>query len=179
MIYFITTNKGKFNYANSFFGSELNIVRLNKKTPEIQSQRNRKISEYSALWAANKYNVTVIKEDTGLYIKSLNGFPGPYLSDIEKQIKVKGFLNLLSTKKDRSAYWSYSIAYCEPNSKPISFTVRQYGTISKLPMGKSGYVSDKIFIPNNENKTISQLLDVNEYKRKTEHYQMLINYLKK
>lgn len=179
MIYFITTNKNKFRYATSFFSKSLQIIQLNKETPEIQSEDNKKIAEYSASWAANKYNISVIKEDVGLYISALNGFPGPYLSDIEKRIGINGFLNLLSVKKDRSAYWNYSIAYCEPNSKPVSFTTFQYGTISKFPQGESGYVADKIFIPEDDDKTISQLLDENIYKRKAEHYKMLNEYFKK
>lgn len=177
VIHFITKNKNKFHYATSFFSNDLHIIQLNKETPEIQAEDNKKIAEYSASWAANKYNSPIIKEDVGLYITALNGFPGPYLSYIEQRIEINGFLNLLSNKEDRSAYWNYSIAYCEPNSNPVSFTAYQSGTISENPKGGGGYATDKIFIPDNENRTISQLLDTDEYRRKIEHYEMLSNYL--
>lgn len=179
VIHFITKNKNKFNYASSFFSKDFKLVQLDEDTPEIQAENNATVAENSALWAANKFKVPVIKEDVGLYVNALKGFPGPYLSYVEKKIEAKGFLSLLLNIEDRSAYWNYSIAYCEPNSIPVSFTAVQHGTISKEAKGVSGYFTDKIFVSGNENRTISQLLDTNEYKRKTEHYKRLNDYLKK
>lgn len=178
-IHFITKNTNKFNYASSFLGKDFELIQLNEDTPEIQAENNATVAESSALWAANKFKFSVIKEDVGLYINALKGFPGPYLSFVENKIEVKGFLNLLSNIKDRSAFWNYSIAYCGPNSTPVSFTAIQHGIISEESRGVSGYFTDKIFIPNNESKTISQLLDSGEYTRKTEHYEALKEYLKK
>lgn len=179
-LYFVTTNNYKFEKIIKFFSLEsINIKQLKKETPEIQAENNQLVAAGSAKWAADQYNLPVMKEDIGLYIKELNGFPGPYLSQIEKWIGADGFLNLMENFKNRSAYWEYAISFCEPNGSPITFYTHQKGSIAKKSMGKSGWYADKIFIPDGKTKTISELLDEEKYNRNENHYKLLKEYLGK
>jgi XTP/dITP diphosphohydrolase len=114
-----------------------------------------------------------------MYIRALSGFPGPYLADVEKQIKSEGYLKLLSEVTDRSAYWEYAIAYCEPGKEPVSFSTRYEGSIAYGVRGESGWYTDKVFVPAESTYTIAELLDRKEYVRDVGHYEQLKEYLLK
>lgn len=179
-IYFISTNDYKFKKFNEHFHLEnVNVEQLSEETPEIQALDNKTVAEFSAKWAAEKFKVPVIKEDIGMYIKALGGFPGPYLNHIEKWIQTDGFLNLLNGKEDRSAFWEFCISYCEPNSDPVSFSTFPKGTIALQPEGEGGWIADKVFIPEGQDKTISQLIDNKTFQRDNKHYKLLESYLSK
>lgn len=177
-IYFVTQNNYKFqkfqevvNTPNFYF------EQISISTPEIQAENNQAVADYSAQWAANKLNSAVICEDVGLYIHAYNGFPGPYLSQVEKWLNTSGFIKLMNGIKDRSAYWEYAISYCEPNAKPICFSTIHKGNIAHKASGTKGWCADKIFIPDSNNKTIAQLLDEDLYVRNRDHYENLIKHL--
>lgn len=177
-IYFVTTNNYKFKkFSRALDIKRISLEQLNEETPEIQAANNQEIAAFSAEWAANKFNVPVIKEDVGLYFEALKGFPGPYLNQIEKWIETKGFIKLMMDKKNRSAYWEYALSYCEPEKSPITFYTHQKGSIAIEARGKSGWYADKIFIPEGQNKTIAELLDENKYIRNENHYIQLRKYL--
>lgn len=181
--FFITTNKYKFEQfklvVKNFSFNKFEFKQLNHNTVEIQANDNEEVASYSSWWASHEFNCSVIKEDVGFYINSLNGFPGPYLSQIEKQIKSEGFINLLNETQDRTAFWQYSVSCCHPNFQPITFSAIQHGNIARKPRGKSGWFADKIFIPSGKKETISELLDNNKYERNNNHYKKLLYYLLK
>jgi len=108
-VYFITTNEFKFkSFTDAIDLDSYTFERLVLETPELQADNNRIIAEYSAKWAAEERQCAVITEDVGMYIQALNGFPGPFLSQAEKQLGAEGFLALLNDKEDRSASWEYA-----------------------------------------------------------------------
>lgn len=177
-IYFVTTNNYKFQkFSQALDVESIELEQLSEETPEIQAANNQEIAAFSAEWAANKFNLTVIKEDVGLYFEVLKGFPGPYLNQIEKWIETDGFINVMAGKENRLAYWEYAISYCEPNKSPVTFYTHQKGSIATEARGKSGYYADKIFIPEGQDKTIAELLDENKYIRNENHYSQLKKYL--
>ena len=177
-IYFVTTNNYKFQKCRTYFESEnLDIVQLSIETPEIQAADNKTVAEYSAKWAADKYRTPVLKEDIGLYIEALSGFPGPYLNHVEKWIDTAGFLSLMANKENRNAYWEFCIAYCEPSEKPVSFSTFPNGTIAHEAKGSGGWIADKVFIPMGNLQTIAELLDEKKFKRDQSHYRALKDYL--
>ena len=179
-ISFITTNNFKFKqFTDRVKIKDISFEQLPIETPEIQSVNNREVAEFSAKWAADKFNIPVLKEDVGMYLHALGGFPGPYLSQVEKWIKSEGYLKLLTGETDRTAHWEYAIAYCEPGSDPVSFYVQDEGIISTEIKGEAGWFTDKIFIQNNQTKTIGELLHDDAYIRKEDHYDQLKEYLLK
>lgn len=178
-IYFVTQNNYKFQkFQEAISEPFFQFEQLSLATPEIQAENNRRVAEYSAQWAASDQGKSVICEDVGLYIKAYGGFPGPYLSQVEKWLKTPGFLKLMAGEKDRSAYWEYAVAYCEPGKQPVSFHTIHTGNIALEARGVDGWYADKVFIPDGKTETIAQLLDNKLYQRNKDHYEKLAEYLK-
>ena len=109
-------------------------------------------------------NQAVIKNDSGLIIEALKGFPGPYTAYVENTLTEDGILKLMSGEENRKAYFVEVISYCEPGKEPISFISKTLGTISKEKKGEYGWSYDRIFIPFNETKTLAEFNDDERWK---------------
>jgi XTP/dITP diphosphohydrolase len=159
-IFFASSNKNKFNEAKNItskFG--LKLVFLKSHLQEIQSDNLEYIARHKALQAYSICSKPVIIEDDGLFIKSLNGFPGPYSSFVFDTIGNKGILRLVS--KHRDASFRSIIAYCERDNVVHLFSADVQGKISKKEQGvKWGF--DPIFIPRGENKPYSEITEKNQ-----------------
>ncbi|MFZ0843986.1 MAG: RdgB/HAM1 family non-canonical purine NTP pyrophosphatase [Nitrosotalea sp.] len=159
-IFFASSNKNKFEEAKSItskFG--LKIKFLKSTLQEIQADDMKEIARHKAMEAFSICSKPVIVEDDGLFIKSLNGFPGPYSSFVSNTIGNKGILRLVS--KPRDASFRSIIAYCERDAIVHLFSADVKGTISQKEQGlKWGF--DPIFIPQGRNQSYSQLVDKNQ-----------------
>ena len=85
--------------------------------------------------AFSKLKKPVIIEDDGLFINSLDGFPGPYSSYVFKTIGNKGILNLL--KNNRKAKFVSIITYCDKkNYNPLMQNLMElYQNFKKVKVG--------------------------------------------
>jgi XTP/dITP diphosphohydrolase len=159
-IFFASSNKNKYNEAKNItskFG--LKLVFLKSHLQEIQADNLEDIARHKAMQAYSICSKPVIIEDDGLFIKSLNGFPGPYSSFVFDTIGNKGILRLVSRPRDAS--FRSIIAYCESDDFVHLFSADVKGTISKKEQGvKWGF--DPIFIPSGKNKSYSELVEKNQ-----------------
>ncbi len=158
-LYFVSSNSHKYKEAKSIldsFGIRLGFFKLNLE--EIQSNSLKEIAENKAKDAFSKCKKPIIIEDDGLFIDSLNGFPGPYSSYVFKTIGNKGILKLLSSK--RNAKFVSIITYCDKKTLK-TFDAKLDGTISKSQKGK-GWGYDPIFVPKNSRKTFAETNQKNE-----------------
>lgn len=158
-LYFVSSNYHKYKEAKSIldsFGIRLGFFKLTLE--EIQSNSLEEIAENKAKDAFSKCRKPIIIEDDGLFIDSLNGFPGPYSSYVFKTIGNKGILKLVSSK--RNAKFVSIITYCDKKTLK-TFDAKLDGTISKSQKGK-GWGYDPIFIPKNSRKTFAQTNNKNE-----------------
>ena len=157
-IIFVTHNLNKAKEAALIledFGIDAEHVDL--KLTEIQSYSLEEIAKASAQEAANLVGRPVIVEDSGLFIKSLNGFPGPFSSYVQKTIGNKGILKLMRGIDDREASFKSVIGYCDRKRKALSFIGEVSGKISHKEKGKV-WAFDPIFIPDQEGgKTYAQM----------------------
>ncbi|SMH72359.1 RdgB/HAM1 family non-canonical purine NTP pyrophosphatase [Candidatus Nitrosotalea okcheonensis] len=159
-IFFASSNKNKFEEAKdiaSEFGLKLKFLKYTLQ--EIQADTLEEIATHKAMQAFSICSRPVIVEDAGLFIKSLNGFPGPYSSFVFDTIGNKGILRLVPMKRD--AIFRSVIAYCEKHGNVHLFSAGVNGVISKKEQGKR-WGFDPIFIPSGENKTYSQLAEKNK-----------------
>lgn len=159
-IFFASSNKNKFEeakYIVSQFGLKLKFLHL--CIQEIQANTLEEIASHKAMQAFSICSRPVIVEDDGLFIKSLNGFPGPYSSYVFDTIGNKGILRLVSVQ--RNAVFRSIIAYCERSGDVHLFGADVDGTISKKEQGKK-WGFDPIFVPSGKNKSYSQLADKNQ-----------------
>jgi XTP/dITP diphosphohydrolase len=163
-IYFITGNKGKLEEAKNKL-SEVNIkvVQKNIGYPEIQADSLEDVASFGAKYIQKKINSSFILEDAGLFIESLNGFPGVYSAYVFYSIGCTGILKLLEevdTDKRKACFRSV-LTYVELNKKPRFFIGECHGKISTIKTGIQGFGYDPIFIPNGKTKTFAQM-SINE-----------------
>ena len=164
-ITYVTGNKYKIELAQRIL-NPLGVEVLQKKIycPEIQDDKIENVSKFSAKYAANELGKPVIKNDSGLVIDALNGFPGPYTAYVEDTLTEDGILKLMQGKEDRTACFIEVISYCEPNKEPICFISKTEGRISLEKRGEFGWSYDRIFIPKGENKTLAEFNDDERWK---------------
>jgi len=158
-LFFASSNKHKYQEAKKildFFGINLGFLKCDLE--EIQSNSLNDIAAHKAKSAFSKYQKPVIVEDDGLFIDSLDGFPGPYSSYVFKTIGNNGILNLL--KNNRNAKFVSIITFCDETILE-SFNGYLNGIISKSKKGK-GWGYDPIFIPKNSEKTFAEINNKNE-----------------
>ena len=149
LIFFATGNLHKFNEARKILAEyDISVAMLKIKTLEIQSDDIEEIAKASVLNATREVNLPTIVEDAGLFIKALNGFPGPYSSYIYRTIGVRGILKLLEEVENREAQFRSVVAFYDPSNESLKcFQGMVEGVIARKPKGYSGFGFDPIFEP--------------------------------
>ncbi|HSB47724.1 MAG TPA: XTP/dITP diphosphatase [Candidatus Bilamarchaeum sp.] len=165
-MYFATSNKGKFAEAQKALSPlGIEITHFPFSHNEIRSDRLDDVAREAAEEAFRQCQEPVFVEDSGLFIKSLNGFPGTYSAWVLKKVGIPGILRLMGGSKDRSAYFEACIAYADANGIKL-FHGRCEGTISEIPRGTGGFGYDPIFVPEGFEQTFAQNI---ELKNKLSH----------
>lgn len=156
-LHFATSNPHKFDEAQFVVkGFGLTLKRLPSKGLELQADEVSEIASFSARESYRRFGLPLIVEDTGLFIKSLGGFPGCYSSFAFKSLGCDGILRLLSPSLGREAGFVSAVAYCAGGA-PRVFTGRLGGRISKRTEGSGGFGFDPIFVPLGARKTLGQM----------------------
>lgn len=162
-LYFLTKNKHKIQEAENIlnkYNISVNPIPPNVEKIEIQSANLEEIVNYAALHAIKQNICNFFVEDAGLFIDSLNGFPGPYSSYVFKTIGNVGILKLMERESNRRAYFQSTVGLCF-NGELYLFTERVYGLIADEMRGDKGFGFDPIFIPDGYDKTFAEM-DINE-----------------
>jgi XTP/dITP diphosphohydrolase len=156
------------------------VENIKMETPEIQADDVTEVAKYSAKWACEQLKKPVLKNDSGLFIEALKGFPGVYTHYVDDTIGEDGVLKLLEGVKNRKAYFKEAIAYCEPGKEPIVFEGYTRGTIATKKEGKYGWTWDFVFIPEGEDKTLGCFPDDERWGFwSLDSYVKLVEYLEK
>ena len=147
--------------------------------PEIQSNSIEEVAKFSSKYASNELQCDTLKNDSGLVIPALNGFPSAYSKYVEETLTEDGIIKLMKDIEDRSAYFLEVLAYTEYNKETKVFISKTKGRIAEEKSGKNGWGYDKIFIPEGESKTLACFPDSERWKFWDESgYKNLANYLK-
>ena len=147
-ILFVSANAHKLEEANlalAQYGLRLKMARIEKV--EIQADGLDAIASYAARLAAERSGKAVVCEDSGLFIRALGGFPGPYSSYSFKTLGCNGILKLMEGVADRRGCFQSAVSFCEPGKAPITFIGTTEGSISEAPRGSAGFGFDPIFVP--------------------------------
>ena len=167
-LFFVSSNENKFQEAErilSNLGVQINLFKTTLE--EIQSNHLTSIARQKEINAYDIIQKPVIIEDDGLFVDSLNGFPGPYSSYFYDTIGNKGILNLLENSEFRDAEFVSIIAYLDDNDGVKLFESSIPGKISSV-IEKGGWGYDPIFIPEKQNKTYAVLADKNNLSHRYE-----------
>ena len=181
-ITYVTGNWAKIASAKQALeplGFEVDNIKM--ETPEIQADDVTEVSKYSAKWACEELNTPVIKNDTGLFVNALGGFPGVYTHYVQDTIGEDGLLKLMEGIEDRTAYFKESIAYCEPGKEPVVFDAITKGRLDTKKSGTHGWSWDFIFIPEGEEIPLANFEDEIRWGfwKSSEVYKDLADYLEK
>lgn len=156
-IAFATGNKNKVKELKKILKTtDIQILQKDIEIEEPRSESLQEIAIAKANYAINKLKMPIIVEDSGLFIETLNGFPGTYSHWVYDKIGDTGIINLMNNIKTRKATFKAVIVYLEPNKKPLIFTGEKTGTLAPESKGIDGFGYDPIFIPNNETQTWAQ-----------------------
>lgn len=178
-ITYVTGNWAKIASAKQVLeplGYEIDNVKMD--TPEIQADDVNEVAMYSAKWSSEKLGKAVLKNDSGLFVNALKGFPGVYTRYVDETLGEDGLLKLMEGLEDRSAYFKESLAYCEPGKEPVVFEGITKGTIDVKKSGTYGWSWDFVFIPEGETKTLGCFEDDDRWKFwSSDAYTNLVKYL--
>ena len=159
-VLFVSSNKNKFYEAKNILSkSGINLGFFKNSLREIQAESIKEIAALKVDEAYRQCHKPVIVEDAGLFVESLNGFPGPFSSYVFKTIGNSGILRLVKT--NRKAKFQSVVAYCDNKYGVVLFDAKVEGKISKNSKGK-GWGYDPIFTPNGQNKTYAMLSNKNQ-----------------
>lgn len=110
---------------------------------------------------AEKVDIAVLADDTGLFVNALNGEPGVhsarYASEHDDAKNREKLLNNLKDKEDRSAYFKTQIVLIDSKKNIIPIEGICEGEISKEEKGDNGFGYDSIFIPKGYDKTFAEM----------------------
>ena len=175
-LFFVSSNENKFQEAErilSNLGVQINFYKTILE--EIQSNDLNDIAEKKAINAYDLIQKPVIIEDDGLFINSLNGFPGPYSSYAYDTIGNKGIMNLLENSQVRDANFVSIIAYCDNDYGVKLFESSIPGKISPV-IEKGGWGYDPIFIPDGESKTYANVSDKDKFSHRSASLKKFSNW---
>jgi XTP/dITP diphosphohydrolase len=152
VVLFVTSNRHKFREAEGILrGYPITLKHLPFTYPELQLTDTKKISEVGARLCFRRFKKPLFVEDSGLFIKELKWFPGPFTSYVEKTIGNEGILRLA---KGYEAEARSVVSYMDENTLR-TFEGRVKGTIVPTK-GTGGFGFDPIFLPDGYKKTFGQ-----------------------
>ena len=157
-VYFATSSDSKFAEAElvmAEFGVRLG--RLRTKGKELQSDDVALVASAAAADLASTHRTPFFVEDTGLFVKSLAGFPGAYAAFVNRTIGPSGLLRLMAGYSERSAEFVGAVAYVEGSRRPRVFEGRLKGSISLRVRGGHGFGFDPVFVPEGMKRTLGEL----------------------
>ena len=161
----ITSNLGKLKELKKYLEPEITINHMDMEYKELRSDAPEEIAKDAAKRLAHNLNKAVVVEDSGLFIRALNDFPGTCSSYIHKRIGLKGILKIMENIEDRTCFYRSAIGYCEPVKEPVSFLGGEEGSIAREEKGNNGFGHDPIFIPEGSKKTYGEVKNCENIKK--------------
>jgi len=165
IINFATSNPGKVKEFKQILEPEIKVNHIKISYPELRSDNPEEITRASAEMLAKKLKKTVVVEDSGLFIKALNDFPGTCSAYIHKRIGLQGIIKLMKGIRNRECAYRSAVAYCKPRKNPISFLGEEKGKVAESVRGHFGFGHDPIFVPEGSSKTYGEMKNCEEIKK--------------
>ena len=157
---FVTGNEHKVNLLSGYMGKKFKHTMI--ELDEIQSMSLHEVAEHKVRQAYDIIKSPVLVEDVGVYIKALNGLPGPFIKWFWQALSLQGVCRLMDSYEDRSVSAHITFAYFDGN-EVIFFDGKIDGHISDKPRGE-GFGWNPIFITEGSSKTLAELQDDNDLK---------------
>ncbi|MGA1821748.1 MAG: XTP/dITP diphosphatase [Thermoplasmatota archaeon] len=159
-VYIITANHGKIREIKQWLvplGIDVDV--LSGDFVEIQSDSLEEVVYYGLKQYAEDHRVDhpFIKDDSGLFIKSLGGFPGVYSAYVHKTLGNEGIIRMMDGIEDRKAVFKTAVGMFIPGKGISIFRGEVAGAISGEIRGTGGFGYDPIFIPEGQERTFAEM----------------------
>ena len=156
-IRFASVNEQKIRDAGEFLQqSGIEIVNFPVRIIETQTEDLHRLVSDKLLCAFKLIGKPVFVEHSGLFITSLNGFPGGLTQTFWDRLHAVRFSELIGSLDDPSAVARTLIGYCDGRKRHF-FKGEVSGRISRKPAGNEGFEWDNVFIPDGYSCTFSEL----------------------
>lgn len=123
---------------------------------EIQTEDVNMLVRDKVLKAFEIVGRPVFVEHTGLYIDSLNGFPGGLTQIFWDKLKADKFSELFGSGEDNRLLAKTVIGYCD-SMKIHMFEGDIRGRVVDTPRGSRDFQWDCVFIPEGETETFAEM----------------------
>jgi len=155
-ILFATSNKGKAQEAADILAKAgISVRHFQFEYRELRSDSLEEIAEDAVMEAYRRCGKPVFVEDTGLFIDSLDGFPGTFSAWVQRKLGNKGILKLMEGVEGRAARFETRIAYHD-GVKVAVYAGTCKGMIAADARGKGGFGYDPIFVPEGHSQTFAE-----------------------
>jgi len=152
-IVYVTGNLNKLRESEEILGMKLEHAEID--APEIQAIQVSDVVKEKAIYSYNQIKKPVIVDDSGLYFRSMDGFPGALIKWLLKSVGNGGIFEIMKNFKDSGAYAEVVIGYYD-GKEFKSFYGRIDGEIVK-PIGTNGFGWDAIFKAKGFGKTFAEM----------------------
>ena len=188
-IVFATNNKNKMREIRDIVGSKYNILSLSDINCHEDIPETADTIEGNALLKARfvkeKYGYDCFADDTGLEVEALDNRPGVYSArfageDCNSENNINKLLSELEGIENRKARFRTVIALIKGETEE-EFEGVIYGNISHERHGEGGFGYDKVFVPENYEKTFAEMLpkEKNSISHRAKATRLFIEYLNK
>ena len=156
-IRFVSKNEFKVREVQSILkDAGVEIIPAQHSIDEIQTEDVNNLVRDKLLKAFKIIGQPVFVEHTGLYIESLNEFPGGLTQIFWDKLKADKFSELFGNGSNTKLVAKTIIGYC--NSRKIHlFEGGIKGNISPEPRGNRDFQWDCVFIPEGESMTFAEM----------------------
>jgi len=140
----VTGNANKAAEVAAFFKGSAEVIHVSLDLPEYRSDDVGEIARGKAQYAYEQLKTPVMVDDTGFFIDTLKGFPGPYAAYVLHSIGNTGILKLMEGIPDRKARFTTAIAFVDEQGIHV-YKGTIEGRITSAPLGNAGFGYDPIF----------------------------------
>lgn len=156
----VTMNAGKFKEIKEMLksvGCELHQV--DEPFIEIQADTLEEVVLYGLKEIRGRISLShpVIKDDSGLFIDVLDGFPGVYSAHAMRTIGCEGLLRLMEGQPERRAEFRTSVGLLYPDGSVSIYRGSVSGRIVEEARGRQGFGFDPIFVPDGYDETFAEM----------------------
>jgi XTP/dITP diphosphohydrolase len=154
---FVTQNDFKVQEVQSMLATAgVEVVAAKHPIREIQTEDVIELVRDKILKAFKIVGRPVFVEHTGLYIESLNEFPGGLTQIFWDKLKADKFSALFGRGENTRLIAKTVIAYCDARKVHL-FEGAVNGTISRDPKGCRDFQWDCVFIPDGFTETFAEM----------------------
>lgn len=156
-IYFVSSNKNKIDEVKAILGSnEIEVIAVDKKIHEIQSEDMEKIVRDKAIKVFEKIRRPLLVEQTGLLIKDFGNLPGGLTQIFWDSLEADKFGEIFSHIGSAEVTAKTVLAFCD-GKKVYTFDGTVDGKIISPPRGDRKFQWDCVFVPQGYDKTFAEM----------------------